>query len=175
MIVVLSGRSESNSLFDNRATGNLMGVRKADKRLMRFEEFVSDLMRTESRDRVLEIVQETRASYVSNMMTFLPEKDLSAKIIFWFSERTPEYQERFGNTWERESDGKRNEGFAGSFLYKGLPIGRPFLQWRLRMKQTHTDSHRGSRPSTRFVDRICADQFSWSQRLCAGPAGPHGD
>jgi hypothetical protein len=103
VVVVLSGRSESNSLFDNRASGNLMGVRKADKRLMRFEEFVSDLMKTESRDRVMEIIQETRASYVSNMMTLL-QKIYRPKILFWFSMRTPEYQERFGSTWELLGD-----------------------------------------------------------------------
>jgi hypothetical protein len=103
VVVVLSGRSESNSLFDNRASGNLMGVRKTDKRLMRFEEFVSDLMKTESRDRVMEIIQETRASYVSNMMTLL-QKIYRPKILFWFSMRTPEYQERFGSTWELLGD-----------------------------------------------------------------------
>jgi hypothetical protein len=99
IVQVLSGRSESNSLFDNSSTGGLMGVRKADKRLMRFEEFLTELMETESRDRVKEIILETRASYLHNMMNLL-QHIYRPKIFFWFSRRSPDYKEGFGTPWE---------------------------------------------------------------------------
>ena len=99
VVQVLSGRSESNSLFDNSGTGSLMGVRKADKRFMRFEEFIAELMETESRERVIEIIQETRASYLHNMMNLL-QHIYRPKILFWFSRRAPSYKEGFGSPWE---------------------------------------------------------------------------
>lgn len=103
IVQVLSGRSESNSLFDNSSTGGLMGVRKADKRFMRFEEFLTELMETESRDRVKEIILETRASYVHNMMNLL-QHIYRPKIFFWFSRRAPNYEEGFRTPWELLSD-----------------------------------------------------------------------
>lgn len=103
ILLVLSGRSESNSLFDNHESGGLMGVRKSDNRLMRFEEFIVELMETDSRDRVIEIIQETRASYVSNMITLM-QRIYRPKVLFWFSKRTPEYGERFGSAWELLGD-----------------------------------------------------------------------
>jgi hypothetical protein len=103
IVLVLSGRSEGNSLFDNRASGGLMGVRKSDNRLMRFEDFIMELMEAEGRDRAIEIIQETRARYVSDMITLL-QRIYRPKILFWFSVRTPEYREQFGSAWELLGD-----------------------------------------------------------------------
>lgn len=103
IVQVLSGRSESNSLFDNRQTGGLMGIRKTDHGLMRFEEFIADLMKRESKERVIEILRETQESFVRNT-TRLLQHIHRPKILFWFSNRTPEYHEGFGSVWELLGD-----------------------------------------------------------------------
>jgi hypothetical protein len=87
---VLSGRSQSNSLF--RITGNGMrGMNLANGREMSAPEFYTWLMARDSQLARM-IVEETRENYLSAMMQLL-DAITPPKILLWFSVRGPNYEE----------------------------------------------------------------------------------
>jgi Domain of unknown function (DUF6473) len=94
VVQVMSARSESNSRFDNTATDGLVGVRTSDRRKMRFEEFLADLVAAEPRDVVREIVDETRENYVLGFSELL-RRIFPPKVLLWLSKRSPGYQEDY--------------------------------------------------------------------------------
>lgn len=94
IVQVMSGRSEGNSLFDNSATGSQVGVRLSDGKEMRFEAFLDELTRTESRRTVTRIVRETRDNYERGSIRLL-ERIRPPTILFWFSKRTPDYRDDY--------------------------------------------------------------------------------
>ena len=96
VVQVLSGRSESNSLFDNSATGDLFGVRVRDGKRMRFEDFLSELLAAGSPELVKRAVQETRARYARHMALLL-DAILSPTVLFWFSSRSADYEEDYSS------------------------------------------------------------------------------
>jgi hypothetical protein len=92
VVQVLSARSQSNSLFRIR-THARSGVRVSDGTWMSAETFYHDLMLT-APGLLPDVVAETRANYVSDMRALL--RDIHPpKILFWFSERSPEYREEY--------------------------------------------------------------------------------
>jgi hypothetical protein len=92
IVQVLSGRSQSNSMF--RLTHHGMeGERVCDGLRMTAEEFFEELVKT-SPESVPLIVKETRQNYVRDMCRLL--QDISPpKILFWFSVRPVEYTEEY--------------------------------------------------------------------------------
>jgi len=92
IVQVLSGRSQSNSMF--RLTHHGMeGERVSDGLRMTAEEFFEELVTT-SPESVPLIVKETRQNYVRDMCRLL--QDISPpKILFWFSVRPVEYTEEY--------------------------------------------------------------------------------
>ena len=90
IVQVLSGRSQSNSMF--RLTHHGMeGERVSDGLRMTAEEFFEELLKS-APESVPQIVRETRQNYVRDMCRLL--QDIAPpKILFWFSVRTPEYAE----------------------------------------------------------------------------------
>jgi hypothetical protein len=94
VVQVMSARSEGNSRFDNSATDGLVGVRSSDRRKMRFEEFLADLVAAESHSVVREIVDETRENYVRGFSELL-RRIRPPKILLWLSKRSPDYQEDY--------------------------------------------------------------------------------
>jgi LPS sulfotransferase NodH len=105
VIQIMSGRSASNSLFDNSDSGGLIGRVRGEQSTMRAEEFFSRLGKTHSQSRVKEIVDETRNDYVLSFVQLL-RKIVVPKILFWFSIRAPQYDENYENI---------PDGFLGSF------------------------------------------------------------
>lgn len=98
VVQVLSARSESNSLFDNRQTGSPMGVRLSDGKRMRFEDFLAELVDSAPPELLRRIVEETRELYVRNS-TLLLQRIRRPKVLFWFSTRTPAYQPNYSSAY----------------------------------------------------------------------------
>jgi hypothetical protein len=98
IVQVLSGRSQSNSLFHTVGHG-MYGVNLVDGRELSADQFYTWLL---SQDEQLarKIVAETRENYVL-AMTALLDAIKPPKILFWFSVRRPEYQERWELPLER--------------------------------------------------------------------------
>jgi len=98
VLQVLAGRSSGNSLFDNTATGTLEGVRVRDGRVMRFEDFLVELVRDEPAATVRRIVAETRDAYTAGMLGLIGRIE-APTILFWLSTRRPEYVEDWTSPW----------------------------------------------------------------------------
>jgi len=96
VVQVLSGRSEGNSLFDNADTGSLFGVRVRDGKRMRFEDFLSDLLAAGPPELVKRTVQDTRARYARHMASLL-DAIRRPTVLFWFSSRSPDYEEDYAS------------------------------------------------------------------------------
>ena len=90
IVQFFSGRSLSNSLFQLSGHGNL-GVNLKDGTQTSADEFYTWLL-GQGTQLAQQIVAETRESYVA-ALTALLEAIRPPKILFWFSVRTPAYQE----------------------------------------------------------------------------------
>ena len=95
IVQVLSGRSQSNSLFRTVHDG-MMGIHLVDGREVSAMDFYEWLL-NQGPDLTNKIVAETRENYVSAMSQML-DAIKPPKILLWFSTRTPEYQERWEST-----------------------------------------------------------------------------
>lgn len=94
VILVMSGRSESNALF---ASGGLESfVRKTDGNYVTSEQGYRWLMQNYDPDYVQEIVAETRNNWVKNYQQMLSMIKVP-KILLWLSKRSPNYQENYQN------------------------------------------------------------------------------
>jgi hypothetical protein len=98
VLQVLAGRSSGNSRFDNSTTGTLHGVRVRDGKVMRFEDFLVELIRDEPTDAVRRTVAETRDAYTSEMLGLIRRIPVP-KVLFWMSTRPPEYVEEWTSAW----------------------------------------------------------------------------
>ncbi len=98
VLQVLAGRSAGNSLFNNREHGGLLGVRLSDYKKMRFEQFLEELFEEGDHDKIVRILKETRDDYVSTYLDLL-RKIHAPKMLFWFSDRTPDYEDNFSDPY----------------------------------------------------------------------------
>jgi LPS sulfotransferase NodH len=96
IIQVLSGRSASNSMFDNTQSGGLMGCVRGQASPIRAEEFFTQLGKSSDKSRFEEVINETRDDYMSSFVQLL-RKIVVPRILFWFSTRTPHYEEDLAN------------------------------------------------------------------------------
>ena len=71
VVQVLSGRSESNSGFDNSETGATHGIRLRDRKKMRFEEFIEEELASSPRETVRQLLEETRSNWVARYRELL--------------------------------------------------------------------------------------------------------
>jgi hypothetical protein len=92
VVQVMAGRSASNSMFDNSATGDLKGTLLATGARMRFEEFLARLLATADRTTIERVVAETRADYVASMLALGNALARTPTVLMWMSQRVPEYQ-----------------------------------------------------------------------------------
>jgi Domain of unknown function (DUF6473) len=90
IVQVLSGRSQSNSLFRTVCHG-MLGINLVDGREVTANEFYTWLMGQDAQ-LAQKIVAETRENYVL-AMTQLLDAIKPPKILLWFSVRSPEYPE----------------------------------------------------------------------------------
>lgn len=89
VINVMSGRSESNHLFDSR--GKEMYRRRSNGEAIAASNAYQELL--DDKDLLKAIVRETRQNWVDNYSRLLTEIKVP-KILFWFSTRKPKYKER---------------------------------------------------------------------------------
>lgn len=92
IIQVMSGRSESNSLFESRGLG--FYTRISDGTSIGCDDAFRELLKENDRDYIKKIVAETRHNWVNNYKELL-EKITIPKILFWFSVRKPHYREKY--------------------------------------------------------------------------------
>jgi hypothetical protein len=93
VLQVMSGRSESNSIFESDGVGFYR--RRSDGREMGCDQAFAELLNTQSRATVKLIVDETRQSWIASNRK-LVSRIRPPKILFWFSTRTPDYAESWG-------------------------------------------------------------------------------
>ena len=94
IIQVMSGRSESNSLFHSRCLG--FYTRISDGTSIGSDDAFRELLKEKNKDYIKKIVAETRQNWINNNKELL-EKIKIPKILFWFSVRKPRYRERYQN------------------------------------------------------------------------------
>lgn len=91
VIQTMSGRSESNSLFESRGVGHYH--RRSDGAAMTSDAAFEELLQTRPETEVQRIVEETRASWQASYDQLL-SGITSPKIAFWFSTRRPNERSR---------------------------------------------------------------------------------
>ena len=92
IIQIMSGRSESNSLFNSRGLGTY--TRVSDSTWIGCDDAFRELLEEKDENYVRKIVAETRLNWVNNFKELL-EKIKIPKILFWFSVRKPHYTEKY--------------------------------------------------------------------------------
>ena len=94
IILVMSGRSESNSLYN---CGRLAGLhRKSDNKKITAFNAYQELLENYPEEYAREIVNETRNNWIANYQELL-SLIKKPKILFWFSQRNTEYTESYKN------------------------------------------------------------------------------
>ncbi len=94
VVQVLSGRSIENSHFENPTADLLRERGDPDAKPRHSEPAYDELLKTHSQSYVAALVAETRARYVAEM-TRLLQAITVPKVLFWFSQRRPDYQESY--------------------------------------------------------------------------------
>jgi hypothetical protein len=94
IVQVMSGRSESNSLFDSGGREYL--TRLSDGVKIGADLAYKELLEQYNQNDVKKIVAETRANWVNNYQKLLQAIKVP-KILFWFSTREPFYIEEYTN------------------------------------------------------------------------------
>ncbi len=92
IIQILSGRSESNSLFNSKGLG--FYTRVSDGTPIGCDDAFRELLKHHDKNYIKTIIAETRNNWVDNYRKFL-EEITPPKILFWFSTRKPHYKEKY--------------------------------------------------------------------------------
>jgi hypothetical protein len=92
IVQVLSGRSEDNSCFESFGTGLLR--RRSDGSRIPPDPAYEELLETRSEAFVRQLIAETRSNWLRNFRDLLARIQIP-KILFWFSERSPDYTEEY--------------------------------------------------------------------------------
>lgn len=160
VVQVLSGRSQSNSHFQTTSHARV-GVRIVDGERMTAEQFYFDVAAHEP-EKLKDIVEETRENYINCMVKLLEDIKIP-KILFWFSQRSPDYKEVYGlSIWDlfggfpqlvnrRMVDAirRRSDAFVECVSSRGLP------------QQLHDKS--GKPAYITVLDDLSGQQIRWTQ------------
>lgn len=92
ILQIMSGRSESNSLFNSKGLGTY--TRISDGSSIGCDDAFRELLKEYDRNYVKKIIAETRQNWINNYKELL-EKIQVPKILFWFSVRKPRYVEKY--------------------------------------------------------------------------------
>jgi hypothetical protein len=103
VVQVMSGRSEGNSFFD--AGGSSRLTRRSDGKEIEAVPAYRELLANESVERVQAIVAETRQNWINSFANLL-EAIEAPTILFWFSERSADYEESYSERRVRPLFGK---------------------------------------------------------------------
>lgn len=94
VLQVMSGRSESNSLFESDGVGFYR--RRRDGREMGCDQAFADLLKTQSNTTLMRVVEETRRSWIESYRE-LTSRISAPTTLLWFATRTPDYALSFGS------------------------------------------------------------------------------
>ncbi|MFT5483285.1 MAG: hypothetical protein ACI9GW_001942 [Halieaceae bacterium] len=97
VLQIMSGRSESNSLLES--TGGEMLLRRSDQVRLGAAPAWQELLDSLSFAELDELVAETQGNWLRNMHQLLAAIKVPT-ILFWFSERPPDYEQGYGNVHE---------------------------------------------------------------------------
>jgi Domain of unknown function (DUF6473) len=103
IVQVMSGRSEDNSFFDSGGRSRL--TRRSDGEEMEAVPAYRELLANESVERVQALVEETRQNWVKSFTSLLEAIEVPT-ILFWFSVRSPDYEESYAKLRVRPLFGK---------------------------------------------------------------------
>lgn len=96
IVQVMSGRSEDNSHFDTGGREYL--TRRSDGERIGAAPAYTELLENENVERVEAVIEETRANWIRSYSTLL-EAIAVPTILFWFSKRSPDYEESYSDVW----------------------------------------------------------------------------
>ena len=99
IVQVMSGRSESNSVFSFNSKDGAGLTRRADGVKIGADPAYQELLKENEPDYVKKIVAETRENWVNNFQELL-KKITIPKILLWFSNRRPYYQEKYNHVYQ---------------------------------------------------------------------------
>jgi hypothetical protein len=88
VLQVMSGRSESNSLFESDGVGFYR--RRSDGQSLGCDQAFAELLKMQPKPKVMAVVEETRQSWIESYSR-LTAKIRAPKILFWFATRVPDY------------------------------------------------------------------------------------
>lgn len=94
VLQVMSGRSESNSLFESDGVGFYR--RRHDGQELGCDQAFAELLKTQTRATLMRVVDETRQSWIKSYRD-LTTRISAPKVLFWFATRTPDYAQSFGS------------------------------------------------------------------------------
>lgn len=94
IVQVMSGRSESNRLFESGGLEYL--TKRSHGTRIGGDAAYGELLATHPPGFVAEIIAETRANWVDSYLRLLGRIQVP-KILFWFSKRAPDYRESYGD------------------------------------------------------------------------------
>jgi hypothetical protein len=110
ILQVMSGRSVSNSVFENPGAGSLRPWNAPPEREARHAEIeYSELYLREGKDFIAKLLEETRANYLAEYDLLLSRIKVPV-LLFWFSTREPDYTELYMRNTDRPAG-----GFLGAF------------------------------------------------------------
>jgi hypothetical protein len=92
IVQVMSARSEDNSVFESLGTGLM--TRRSDGKQLIADVAYQELLDSQGEEFVRQIVEETRQAWVHRYRGLFARLEVPT-ILFWFSERTPEYTEDY--------------------------------------------------------------------------------
>lgn len=101
IIQVLSGRSESNSLFESKGLGTY--INRSDGSSIGCDEAFKALIAQYDTNYVKQIVAETRANWIQHYQELLENIHVPT-ILFWFSTRRPNYGEYYHDVYKLFGD-----------------------------------------------------------------------
>lgn len=97
IVQVMSGRSESNSLFKSDGIGHYR--RRTDGANLNCDQAFRELLRTKPQAFISEIVEETRRNWCASYNRLLSAITVP-KLLLWFSTRAPDYRQGWCNLSE---------------------------------------------------------------------------
>jgi hypothetical protein len=123
IIQVMSGRSESNSLFTS--DGGEMLLRNSDQKLLGAAPAYQELINNNDIDLLKIIIAETRNNWLNNMISLLENISIP-KVLFWFSVREPHYNMEYTNVHKLFGDFPHL--ITEEMLEKLIPLTNEFVE-----------------------------------------------
>ena len=101
VVQVMSGRSDSSSLFESEGVGHFR--RRSDGAYLGCDEAFAELIREQPRATLARVVAETRENWCASYAALMSAMEVP-KILFWFAKRKPDYAQGWDSLSELFGD-----------------------------------------------------------------------